>query len=147
MIVSSQSPNVTIPDVSVPSFVLRHAERLADKPALIEGPTGRTMTYSQLADGIRRTATALHRRGLRKGDVFAIYSCNVPEYAVAFNAIASLGAVVTTANPLYTAGELTKQLADCRARFLPAVSVPWRVRTLHLSNGLTAAPTFRRVMT
>ncbi|PWS37482.1 hypothetical protein DFH01_11670 [Falsiroseomonas bella] len=42
---------------------------------------------------------------------------------------------------------LTAQdLAGCRARFLPAVSAPWRGRTLHLSNGLTAAPTFRRVM-
>jgi gamma-glutamyltranspeptidase/glutathione hydrolase len=37
-------------------------------------------------------------------------------------------------------------LAGCRARMLPAVSVPWRGRTLHLSNGLTATPTFRRVM-
>jgi gamma-glutamyltranspeptidase/glutathione hydrolase len=37
-------------------------------------------------------------------------------------------------------------LAACRARFLPAVSVPWRGRTLHLSNGLTATPTFRAVM-
>ena len=55
---------------------------------------------------------------VRKGDVFAIYSHNLPEYAVAFNAVASLGGVVTTANPLYTASELTKQLTDCRARFL-----------------------------
>jgi gamma-glutamyltranspeptidase/glutathione hydrolase len=39
-----------------------------------------------------------------------------------------------------------EDLAGCRARLLPAVSVPWRGRTLHLSNGLTAAPTFRRVM-
>jgi gamma-glutamyltranspeptidase/glutathione hydrolase len=39
-----------------------------------------------------------------------------------------------------------EDLAGCHARFLPAVSVPWRGRTLHLSNGLTAAPTFRRVM-
>lgn len=39
-----------------------------------------------------------------------------------------------------------EDLAGCRARFLPAVSVPWRGRTLHLSAGLTAAPTFRRVL-
>ncbi len=37
-------------------------------------------------------------------------------------------------------------LAGCRARFLPSVAAPWRGRVLHLSNGLTAAPTFRRVM-
>ncbi|HEV7266635.1 MAG TPA: gamma-glutamyltransferase [Falsiroseomonas sp.] len=36
-------------------------------------------------------------------------------------------------------------LAGCRARFLPAVEMPWRGRTLLLSNGLTATPTFRRV--
>jgi gamma-glutamyltranspeptidase/glutathione hydrolase len=45
------------------------------------------------------------------------------------------------------AGLLTAaDLAGCRARFLPAVAAPWRGRTLHLSNGLTATPTFRRVM-
>jgi gamma-glutamyltranspeptidase/glutathione hydrolase len=44
-------------------------------------------------------------------------------------------------------GLLTEaDLAGCRARFLPAVAAPWRDRTLHLSNGLTATPTFRRVL-
>jgi acyl-CoA synthetase (AMP-forming)/AMP-acid ligase II len=118
MIVRSTSPDVAIPDVSVPEFVLRRADRLANKPALIEGPTGRSITYGQLSDAVRRVATGLHRRGLRKGDVFAIYSHNVPEYAVLFNAVASLGGIVSTANPLYTSGELLKQLKDCRARFL-----------------------------
>ena len=37
-------------------------------------------------------------------------------------------------------------LAGCRARTLPAIAVPWRGRTLMLSNGLTAAPTMRRVL-
>ena len=37
-------------------------------------------------------------------------------------------------------------LAACRARFLPALDVPWRGRTLHLARGLTAAPTLRRVL-
>jgi len=118
MIVRSQSPDVEIPNVTVTSFILRRAERLASKPAIIEGPTGRTITYAALADAIRRVATALHRRGLRKGDVLAIYSHNVPEYAYAFNGAASLGGIVSTANPLYTAGELAKQLKDCGARFL-----------------------------
>jgi gamma-glutamyltranspeptidase/glutathione hydrolase len=37
-------------------------------------------------------------------------------------------------------------LAGCRARVLPAIAVPWRGRTLMLSNGLTAAPTTARVL-
>ena len=122
MTVKSSSPDVRIPDVPITEYVLRHAGRLGDKPALIDGPTGRTLTYRQLADGVRRAGAGLAKRGFKKGDVFAIYSPNVPEYAVIFLAVASLGGINTTANPLYTADELAKQLADARARFL--VTVP-----------------------
>src|SRR5207247_5743239 len=85
------------------------------------GPSGRTLTYAQLHDGVRRAATGLAQRGFKKGDVFAIYSPNVPEYAIIFLAVASLGGINTTANPLYTADELAKQLTDSRARFLLTV--------------------------
>ncbi len=122
MIVKSESPDVRIPDVPITEYVLRHAGRLGDKPALIDGPSGRTVTYRQLSEGARRAAAGLARRGFTKGDVFAIYSPNLPEYAVIFLAVASLGGINTTANPLYTADELGKQLADSRARFL--VTVP-----------------------
>ena len=122
MIVRSTSPDVAIPDVSITEYVLRHAARLGDKPALIDGPTGRTLTYRQLADAVRRAAAGLARLGFRKGDVLAIYSPNLPEYAVVFQAVAMLGGINTTANPLYTADELAKQLQDSRARFL--VTVP-----------------------
>jgi gamma-glutamyltranspeptidase/glutathione hydrolase len=37
-------------------------------------------------------------------------------------------------------------LRGCRARVLPAVSVPWRGRRLMLANGLTATPTLTRVL-
>src|SRR3990167_8086606 len=121
MIIRSTSPDVTVPEVSITEYVLRHAERLGDKPAMVDGPSGRTLTYRQLADGVRRAATGLARRGFKKGDVFAIYSPNLPEYAVAFNAVASLGGVNTTVNPLYTADELVKQLEDSGARFLVTV--------------------------
>ncbi len=122
MIVKSQSPDVTIPEVPITEYVLRHAERLGDKPALIDGPTGRTLTYRQLKDGVRQVAAGLAKRGLKPGDVLAIYSPNLPEYALALLGSASLGAITTTANPLYTPDELTKQLQDSRARVL--VTVP-----------------------
>ena len=118
MIVKSPSGAIQIPESTIHDFVLRHAERLADKPAIIDAPTGRTLSYGQFADMVRRVATALDRRGFRKGDVFAVYSHNVPEYAVVFNAVALVGGVVTTANPLCTAAELTKQLKDSRPRLM-----------------------------
>ena len=68
-----------IPDVSITEYALRHADRLADKPALIDGPSGRTLTFGQLADGIKAVAGGLHARGCRKGDGLAIYCPNMPE--------------------------------------------------------------------
>ena len=97
---------------------MRQARRLGDKPAIIEGPTGRVVTYRELDEAIRRVATGLARRGVRQGDVVAIYSPNCPEYVVVFHAVASLGAINTTVNPLYTADELAGQLRDAKARFL-----------------------------
>ena len=123
MIFKSPHPDVTIPDVSVPKFVLRHAKRLADKPAIIEAATGRTLTYAQLEEAIHQVAAGLAARGFVKGDVLAIYSPNVPEYAVVLLAAGMLGGICTTANPLYTAGELAKQLKDSKARFLITVAL------------------------
>jgi acyl-coenzyme A synthetase/AMP-(fatty) acid ligase len=54
--------------------------------------------------------------------VVALVLPNMPHYLVAFQAVASLGAVNTTANPGYTAGELTHQFKDSRAKFV--VTVP-----------------------
>lgn len=122
MLVRSRAPDVVVPDLSVAAYALRQAERLADKPALIDGPSGRTLTYGQLAESVRRAAAGLEKRGFRKGDVLAIYCPNLPEYAIVFLAVASLGGINTTINPLYTVDELATQLRDSGARLL--VTVP-----------------------
>jgi len=99
-------PDVEIPDASFAEFVLARAGELGEKPALIDAPSGRTITYARLVESVRGTAKGLAERGFRKGDVFAHFAPNRPEYAVAVHAVASLGGVNTTANPLLTAGEL-----------------------------------------
>ena len=118
MIYRSPRPAITIPESPLTPFVLRHAARLADKPALIDGVSGRTLTYGRLAQAIERTATGLAERGFGKGDVFAIYAPNCLEYPVAFHAAASRGGIVTTINPAYTTDELAHQLADAGATSL-----------------------------
>jgi acyl-CoA synthetase (AMP-forming)/AMP-acid ligase II len=118
MIFRSPYPDVTIPDLPLTPFVLRHAGRLANKPALIDGATGRTLTYGQLADGVRRTATGLAARGFRQGDVFATVCPNLPEFALAFYGAAACGGATTTLSPLLTVEEQVAQLRDAAARFV-----------------------------
>jgi acyl-CoA synthetase (AMP-forming)/AMP-acid ligase II len=120
-IIRSTYPDVQIPNVPLTELVLSTAAARGDKPALIDGASGRTITYAQLVGGVKRCAAGLAAKGLKKGDVLAIYSPNVPEYAIAFHAVASLGGITTTVNPLYTERELAQQLADCRAKYLLTV--------------------------
>ena len=111
-----------IPDTDVTSFVLEDAAQRGDKPALIDGPTGRTVTYEELVNGVRALASGLAARGFGTGDVLAVYMPNLPEYAIVFHGVASTGGRCTTVNPLYTAGELAHQLSDSGARMI--VTVP-----------------------
>ena len=122
MIFKSPFPDVDIPEVSLPQFILDRTANMGDKAALIDGPTGRTITFEGLAQAMKLVAASLYQRGFKKGDVLAICSPNVPEYAVAFHAVAMLGGIVTTANPLYTTEELTHQFNDANAIYL--VTIP-----------------------
>ena len=118
MVFRSPLPDVTIPDVPLTPFVLQRATSLGDRPALIDGPSGRTLTYRQLQQGVQAIAVGLAQRGFGKGDVFAIYSANIPEYAVAFHGVSLAGGTTTTVNPLYTTAELAQQLKDAGATYL-----------------------------
>ena len=122
MIFRAPEADLVIPDVALTPFLLERTAALGDKPAFIDGPTGRTLTYRGWAGAVRKAAAGLSSRGFRKGDVFAIYSPNLPEYAVAFHAVSLLGGIVTTINPAYTTSELSQQLEDAGARAL--VTVP-----------------------
>jgi acyl-CoA synthetase (AMP-forming)/AMP-acid ligase II len=118
MIFKSPHTPVNVPDLTITDYVLRNAIRLGDKPALIDGPTGRTYTYAQLPNLISRLAAGLSRHGVNKGEVLAIYSPNLPELALAFHAVASLGAATTMVPPPFTDDEIVEQLKDSGARYL-----------------------------
>ncbi|MDZ4699869.1 MAG: AMP-binding protein [Rhodothermales bacterium] len=130
MIVSSPLPDIAIPSLSLHAFVMKGFGAVEAAPALIDGASGRTLTYSALRAAIERVAAGLHAYGLRQGDVVALYSPNVPEYAVVFFAVSMNGAVNTTINPTYTPDELHYQLVDSGAVFLVAhpagVDTAWK---------------------
>ena len=118
MIIRSPYPDVQVPGVSLPGFVLEHAGRRGAAPAVIDAPSGRTLSYRELDSQVRRTAAGLRARGVAKGDVLALCSPNGPEFVVTYYAAAFAGAAITTVNPVATGGEIAAQLTAAGARWL-----------------------------
>jgi acyl-CoA synthetase (AMP-forming)/AMP-acid ligase II len=121
MVVHSPWPAPEIPDTDLTAFVLRHAGRLAERPALIDGPSGRALTYGALAEGVERVAGGLAARGFRPGDVLALHLPNLPEFPIALHAGLRAGGVVTAASPLYTVREMAHQLRGARPKLVVSV--------------------------
>jgi len=114
----SPLPDVEIPATAVTPAVFRHLGELSDRLAVMDGTTGRSYSYGSLHDAVMRVAGALRSRRIGAGDVVAILSPNLPEYAIAFHAVLTTGAAVTTINPTYTAEEIEFQVNDAGACLL-----------------------------
>ena len=115
MVFRSPLPPVIVPETTITGFVLAAVAAHPDKPALVDGPTGRTLTYAELDRAIRSLAGGLVARGFQRGQVVALMAPNCPEFAVALHGVALAGGVVTTINPTYTVHEVQRQLADSGA--------------------------------
>jgi acyl-CoA synthetase (AMP-forming)/AMP-acid ligase II len=114
---SHQEP-VQVDDTTLPELLTEAACRFGERPALVDGPTGTTVSYGLLAERIQGVAAGLAARGFAPGDVLALWAPNLPQWAgVALGAMAA-GGTVTGANPAYTQRELVGQLSDARASFL-----------------------------
>ncbi|MCA0144952.1 4-coumarate--CoA ligase family protein [Blastococcus sp. LR1] len=123
MSLASLYPDVEIPNVSVPEFVLAAGKERPDAPALIDGLKGDVITHGQLAQYVDRVAANLHARGLRKGDVVAVFCPNTPWFPVVFHGIAAAGCVMSPINSLYTPDEIAFQLKDSGAKILITISL------------------------
>lgn len=113
---------VDIPEQSVTEFVTSKFREYGDDIAMIDSSSGRTYTYNDLSTSIEKLGSALTKRGFKKGDVFAMYLPNVPEYPILFFGVIALGGVVTTLNPTLTETESAYQLKDAGAKYI--VTVP-----------------------
>jgi len=122
MIYSSPLPDVEIPDFALTAYVLAGAAGQPDKPALIDGVSGQTLTYADLARAVGSLAGGLAASGFAKGEVLALMAPNMPDYAVVFHGVAMAGGIVTTINPAYAEAEMHDQLRDSGARIL--VTIP-----------------------
>jgi fatty-acyl-CoA synthase len=82
----------------------RSAVRRPDRTALVYGKV--RQTYAELDATVNRTANALARRGVGKGDRVALFSHNDHAYVVVTFALARLGAITVPVNFMLQAGEV-----------------------------------------
>ncbi|KAJ4916259.1 4-coumarate--CoA ligase-like 2 [Raphanus sativus] len=98
--------------LDVTTFISSQPHR--GETAFVDAVTGRRLGFSELWLGVERVASRLHALGVRKGDVVIILSPNSILFPVVSLSVMSLGAVITTANPINTPGEISNQIEDSR---------------------------------
>lgn len=129
----------TSPNLDIATFILSHFPKpdlAVTQVALIDSVTDHEVTYAQLHRSVRSLAAGLqHGLGVGRGDVVLLLSPNSLLYPVICLAVLSVGAILTTANPMNTEGEIAKQVQDSGVKL--AISAPEEVHKLVA----TAVPT------
>ncbi|RKS77547.1 long-chain acyl-CoA synthetase [Motilibacter peucedani] len=110
--------DVDVPEAHLGHLLERAVAQFPDSPAL--DFYGSVTTYAELGRRVSAAAGALRSLGVGRGDRVAIVLPNCPTHVVVFWAVLRLGAVVVENNPLYTAEELVRQLADSGAEVVLA---------------------------
>ncbi len=99
------------------------AARHPDHEALVDFPSGRRWTYSQLEAWARQVGRGLLAKGVRKGDRVGIWSPNCPEWVAVQYATALMGAILVNVNPAYRTSELEYVLRQSGVRLLVSATV------------------------
>ncbi|MCD7458396.1 4-coumarate--CoA ligase-like 5 [Datura stramonium] len=97
--------------IDVTTFISSRAH--SGKIAFIDATTGRNLTFSDVWNAVESLATSLSvDMGIRKGHVVLLLSPNSIFFPIVCLAVMSLGAIITTTNPLNTNREIAKQISD-----------------------------------
>jgi len=98
------------PSLDVTTFISSQAHR--GRIAFIDASTGQNLTFTELWRAVESVADCLSEIGIRKGHVVLLLSPNSILFPVVCLSVMSLGAIITTTNPLNTSNEIAKQIKD-----------------------------------
>ncbi|TYJ02984.1 hypothetical protein E1A91_A13G267100v1 [Gossypium mustelinum] len=110
------------PNLSMVSFLFRNNGSYPEKPALIDSDSDETLTFSQSKSTVIKLSHGFLNLGINKNDRVLIFAPNSIQFPLCFFAVTSIGAIATTANPIYTINELSKQVKDSNPKLV--VTVP-----------------------
>jgi len=105
-------------DFTFYDLIRRNAVSFGNRTAWLEVDDGRTMTFSEIKDGVDRLARGLRGMGVNKGDRIAVLSKNSLEFFLLFGAASALGAVMLPVNWRLSAEEVSYILQDGEPKLL-----------------------------
>src|SRR6516164_3686279 len=82
------------------------AARLPAHEALVDCPSGRRWSYTELEAWAAQVARGLLAKEVKKGDRVGIWSPNCPEWVAVQYGTALIGAILVNINPAYRVSEL-----------------------------------------
>ncbi|UUZ46186.1 AMP-binding protein [Janibacter limosus] len=88
------------------------------REALVDVPSGRRWTYTELLADVDAVAKALMAKGVAAGDRIGIWAPNCPEWTILQYATARMGAILVNVNPAYRTHELTYVVKQSGMRML-----------------------------
>ena len=96
----------------------RTVARFADREALVDCPTNRRWTYSELDVEVDQLALGLLRLGIATGDRVGLWAPNCAEWVLVQYATAKIGAILVNVNPAYRPHELGYVIRQSGMRLL-----------------------------
>ena len=145
----------------MPALLEHRAQNLADAPFLQWTDSGSPLSFANVNESVNRIAHGLAARGVRKGDLVALFLPNSLEYVLIWFALNKLGAVEVTLGDSLKSSFLRHPLALSGARLL-IMSSALTERIAEIEDALpdlshaiiwndptesVAAPVFRRITT
>ena len=100
--------------MNIADFLTASADRVPHQPSIRF--ENESISFQELNQKVDRAARGLNRLGLKAGDVCIVMMPNSIQWAIAYYALAKLGAVITPVNFLYKRGELSHIFSDSGAR-------------------------------
>jgi OPC-8:0 CoA ligase-1 len=99
--------------LDVTTYIFSHHHH-TQQTAFIDASSGLSLSYPTLRHNIRALAAGLQGLGIRKGEVVLVISPNSIALPCIYLAILSIGAILTTANPISTEAEIKRQAEDSK---------------------------------
>ncbi|MCK5827231.1 AMP-binding protein [Candidatus Bipolaricaulota bacterium] len=118
------------------SQVLRDTTDTFPQRDAILDPSGVTLTYEELDKRVSHLARGMLELGVGKGDKVGLWMPNIPEWVVAYYAIARVGAVVVPMNTRYKTHEVEYILNNSEATTLFAVDAFAGIDYLSMIGGI-----------